>query len=134
MFFHKSASIDGILELIKPKLAAVLNNASYGIDIDIKNHVKTRSIEQNRYLWGIYKHIVEFWNETGFVPDGLKLRFITSDFLHEYFKARFDLKTTTKMSTAEFMNYTDGIQQLMLEQTKGVYEPIYPDEHYQEFY
>ena len=29
MFFHKSANIDGILELIKPKLAAVLNSASY---------------------------------------------------------------------------------------------------------
>lgn len=133
MFFHKSANINGILELIRPKLAAVLSDASYGIDIEIKNHVRTRSTEQNRYLFAIYKHIVEFWRETGFTPDGLHLRFITSDFLHEYFKARFDLKTTTKMSTSEFMNYTDGIQNLMIEQTKGAYDPIYPEERYQEF-
>ncbi len=133
MFFHKSANINGILELIRPKLAAVLSDASYGVDVEIKNHVRTRSTEQNRYLFAIYKHIVEFWRETGFAPDGLRLRFITSDFLHEYFKARFDLKTTTKMSTAEFMNYTDGIQNLMIEQTKGAYDPIYPEERYQEF-
>lgn len=133
MFFSKGADINGILELIKPKLAVVLNNANFGIDIDIKNHSKTRSTEQNRYLWSIYKHIVDFWVDTGFIIDGLKLKFINSDFLHEYFKARFDLKTTTKMSTAEFMQYTDGIQNLMIEQTKGTYDPIYPENHYQEF-
>lgn len=65
--------------------------------------------------------------------DGLKLRFLSSEFLHEYFKARFDLKTTTKLSTAEFMNYTDSIQNLMLEQTFGHYDPIYPEERFQEF-
>ena len=37
------------------------------------------------------------------------------------------------MSTAEFMNYTDSIQNLMLEQTFGHYDPIYPEERYQEF-
>lgn len=133
MFFHKSANADGILTLIKPKLEAVLSNAKYGIDIEIKNHVKTRSLEQNKYLWTIYKHIVEFWANTGFIVDNLPLRFVTSNFLHEYFKNRFDLRTTTKMTTAEFMNYTDGIQNLMVEQSKGEYDPIYPDVNYQEF-
>lgn len=133
MFFHKSADINSILELIKPKLAAVLKSTPYGVDIDIKKHTKTRSVDQNRYLFAIYKHIVEFWQETGFIIDGLKLRFLSSEFLHEYFKARFDLKTTTKLSTAEFMNYTNSIQNLMLEQTFGHYDPIYPEERFQEF-
>lgn len=133
MFFHKSANADGILTLIKPKLEAVLSNAKYGIDIEIKNHAKTRSLEQNKYLWAIYKHIVEFWESTGFIVDNLPLRFVTSDFLHEYFKNRFDHRTTTKMTTAEFMNYTDSIQNLIIEQSKGEYDPIYPDGNYQEF-
>lgn len=133
MFFHKSADINGILEHIKPKLVAVLSNATYGIDIDIKNHARIRSSEQNRYLFAIYKHIVEFWQDTGFIVDRLPLRFVTSDFLHAYFKSRFDLKTTTKLSTTEFMNYADSIQNLMIEQTKGAYDPIYPEERYQEF-
>lgn len=37
------------------------------------------------------------------------------------------------MDTAEFMNYTDSIQNLMLEQTFGHYDPIYPEERFQEF-
>lgn len=67
------------------------------------------------------------------IVDNLPLRFVTSDFLHEYFKNRFDHRTTTKMTTAEFMNYTDSIQNLIIEQSKGEYDPIYPDGNYQEF-
>ncbi len=133
MFFHKAANIDGILKFIRPKLEVTLNSSKYGIDVEIKKHSRTRSQEQNKYLWAIYKHIVDFWERTGFIVDNLPLRFVTSDFLHEYFKNRFDLRTTTKMTTAEFMNYTDGIQNLMVEQSKGEYDPIYPDGNYQEF-
>ena len=133
MYFGSQASADGVLALIKPKLQAVLCNSQYGVDISIKPHVRNRTTCQNSYLWGIYAHIVEFWQQTGFMPDGLNLRFINSDFLHEYFKARFDIKTTTELSTAEFSKYADGIQNLMIEQTRGVYDPIYPEERCQQF-
>ena len=113
MFFHKAADIDGILKFIRPKLEATLNSSKHGIDVEIKKHSRTRS--------------------TGFIIDNLPLRFVTSDFLHEYFKNRFDLRTTTKMTTAEFMTYTDGIQNLMVEQSKGEYDPIYQEGNYQEF-
>ena len=121
MFFHKAADIDGILKYIRPKLEAILQNSKYGVDIEIKKHSHPRSLKQNKYLWAIYKHIVEFWESTGFIVDNLPLRFVTSDFLHEYFKNRFDHRTTTKMTTAEFMNYTDSIQNLIIEQSKGEY-------------
>ena len=132
MNFPLSASVEGILAFIKPTIEQVLNSAKYGVSIEVKPQVRKRSLEQNSYLWGIYSHIVEFWNETGFVPDDLKVRFINSDFLHEYFKARFDIKTTTKLTTAEFCEYTDKIQHLMTEQSKGNYDPIYPDQPLQE--
>lgn len=79
-------------------------------------------------MWAVYKNIVLFWTETGFVPDDLKVRFLNTKFLHEYFSARFDVHTTTKLNTVEMMEYIDKIQQLMSEQTKGEYEPIIPDE------
>ena len=133
MFFPQGATADNILSLIKPKLEAVLNGAQHGVDIDIKKHIRKRSLEQNAYLWGIYANIVKFFDQTGFIPDNLPVKFINSDFLHEYFKMRFDVKTTTKMSTAEFSSYTDKIQHLMLEQSFGEYEPIYPEQTYQTF-
>ena len=133
MYFPVGSDINGILRFIAPKLQAVLNGAKYGVDIDIKNHVRNRTLEQNRYLYAIYKHIVEFCDQYKFMPDNLNIRFINSDFLHEYFKARFDVKTTTKMSTKEFTEYTDKIQLLMIDQTKGLYDPIYPEDRFQTF-
>lgn len=127
MFFPQGATADNILFLIKPKLEALINGSAHGVDIEMRKHIKKRSLEQNAYLWGVYSNIVKFYDQTGFIPDNLPVKFINSDFLHEYFKMRFDVKTTTKMSTAEFTNYVDRIQNLMLEQSKGEYEPIYPE-------
>lgn len=132
MNFPKSANIMGILEFIKPTIEQLLNVSKYGITIDIRPQVRIRSKAQNDYLWGIYSNIVKFWEQTGFMPDGLKLNYINSNFLHEYFKARFDIKTTTKLTTAEFCEYTDKIQHLMTEQSKGEYDPIYPEQPLQE--
>jgi hypothetical protein len=132
MNFPKSANIDGILAFIRPTIEQVLNSAKYGVTVDVRPQVRKRSLEQNSYLWGIYSNIVKFWEQTGFMPDGLKLNYINSNFLHEYFKARFDIKTTTKLTTAEFCEYTDKIQHLMTEQSKGNYDPIYPDQPLQE--
>lgn len=128
MYFAQYADAEGICKLIKPKIAALLANSINGISIDIKKYQRNRTTEQNRYLWAIYSHIVDFHNSTGFIPDGLTLNFINSDFLHEYFKARFDVKETKKLSTSEFCDYTDKIQNLMTEQSKGEYDPIYPEQ------
>lgn len=134
MYFPVGSDINGILAFITPKLKAVLNSAKYGVDVDIKNHIRNRTLEQNKYLHAIYKHIVEFHQEHDrFMIDDLPLKFVSSDFLHAYFKARFDVKTTTKMSTKEFTEYTDKIQFLMINQTNGVYDPIYPEDRYQTF-
>lgn len=131
--FPKAASVDGILTVIRPKIEALLSSSKYGITICINSQVRRRSLEQNRYLWGIYAHIVDFYHETGFIPDALKVNYINSEFLHEYFKARFDVKETKKLSTADFCRYTDSIQQLMTEQTKGAYDPIYPEQPLSEY-
>ena len=134
MYFPVGSDINGILRFIAPKIQAVLNGAKYGVDIDIKNHVRNRTLEQNRYLYAIYKHIVEFHQEHDkFMIDDLPLKFVTKDFLHAYFKLRFDVKTTKAMSTKELAEYVDKIQFLMINQTNGIYDPIYPEDRYQTF-
>lgn len=134
MYFPKSADIDGILSLLKPKLNAVLNNAKWGVDVLIKEHQKKRSNEQNKYMWAIYDHIVKFYQDTGFIIDNLQIKNLNSEFLHAYFKAKFDIKTTSNLSTTEFMAFTDHIQLEMTEQSKGFYDPIYPEDRFQPIY
>lgn len=89
---------------------------------------RTRTIPQNKFMWAVYENIVLFWTETGFVPDDLKVKFLNKRFLHEYFSARFDVHTTTKLTTVEMMEYIDKIQHLMDEQTGGNYPKLIPEE------
>lgn len=131
MYFTQFADVDGIIRMIRPKISALIANSPRGITIDVKKTQRNRTTEQNRYLFAIYKHIVEFYNQTGFIPDNLPINGINSDFLHQYFKARFDIKETKNMNTVDFCGYTDKIQLLMTEQTKGEYDPIYPEEPFQ---
>ena len=127
MYFAQFADVDGIINLIRPKIAALIANSPRGITVDVKKVQRNRTTEQNRYLFAIYKHIVEFYEQTGFIPDNLPVNNITTDFLHQYFKSRFDVKASSSMNTVDFCGYTDKIQHLMIEQTKGEYDPIYPD-------
>jgi hypothetical protein len=131
MYFSQYADVDGIIRMIRPKISALIENSPRGITIDVKKAQRNRTTEQNRYLFAIYKHIVEFYNQTGFIPDNLPINGINSDFLHQYFKARFDVNETKNMNTVDFCGYTDKIQLLMIEQTKGNYDPIYPEEPFQ---
>jgi hypothetical protein len=131
MYFAQFADVDGIIRMIRPKISALIANSPRGITIDVKKTQRNRTTEQNRYLFAIYKHIVEFYEQTGFIPDNLPINGINSDFLHQYFKARFDVKETKNMNTVDFCGYTDKIQLLMIEQTKGNYDPIYPEEPFQ---
>ena len=105
-----------------------LVNSGKEIELVLSETKNKRTTEQNKWLWAVYKHIVLFWTDTGFMPDNLdkKLKFINSDILHCWFKCRFDVKTTTKLSTEDIGKYIDKIQNLMVEQTDGEYEPIYP--------
>jgi hypothetical protein len=131
MYFAQFADVDGIIRMIRPKISALIANSPRGITIDVKKAQRNRTTEQNRYLFAIYRHIVEFYEQTGFIPDNLPINGINSDFLHQYFKARFDVKETKNMNTVDFCGYTDKIQLLMTEQTKGEYDPIYPEQPFQ---
>ena len=129
MFFRKSANKSEIMQVISKKIAEILPVANNGIDVIIRKHERIRSSQQNNLLWAVYNNITQFFLETGFIIDRLPLLYLNNEFLHEYFKARFNVKTTTKLTTKEFMDYVDKIQYEMVEQSKGNYEPIIPDDY-----
>lgn len=108
--------------------AELLLDKNKGIDITIKEHKRKRTLPQNDWLWSVYKHIVDFYNETGYFLDGLQLRFCNTDLVHEYCKARYGIKSTTKLSTKEIGEYIETIQRDLVEQSNGQYEAIYPIE------
>lgn len=129
VYLNKTVNLGKVFDDLQKVIAIKLEASKYGVTVDVEEVRRNRTNEQNRYLWAIYKHIVEFFNETGFIPDNLDVRYINSDFLHAYFKARFDLKRTHDLSTAEFGKYVDKVQNLMVEQSHGEYAPIYPDNY-----
>lgn len=110
--------------------AELLLEKHKGIDISIKEHKNKRTLEQNAWLWLVYGHIFDFYNETGFMPDNLQehLKFINPEIIHEWFKCKYGVKSTTKLSTKEIGEYIEKIQTDMIEQSFGEYEPIYPPE------
>lgn len=130
MEFCAQHPTDYILAEVGKKIDAMRDTAPLGFVIVIEKRKKQRTNRQNRFLRQIFTNIVEFWQESGFMPDDLKLKFINSAFLDEYFKVRFDVKHTSALSTLEFYNYCESIQLLMEQQSKGNYTRLVPEELY----
>lgn len=126
------------LTQLKPTFRALYNQAEEllkqgkVVEASVEIFHRLRTIKQNKFMWAVYKNIVLFWSDTGFVPDGLKVKFVNTKFLHSYFSARFDIHTTTSLNTVEMMDYVDKIQQLMDEQTNGAYPKLIPEERTEE--
>ena len=98
-----------------------------GINIVLKKQTGTRTIEQNKLLWAIYNHIISFFAETGFIIDRLPMYFLTPDFLHEYFKIRFNVASTANLSIDQFTNFINSIETEMTRQSHGAYTPYTTD-------
>jgi len=88
------------------KYLQVLNNKS--VDVVVRLPRKDRSNQQNRYLWGVcYKLISE---TTGYtyeeVHDAMRMLFLT-----DHTRDIPTLRSTTQLTTVEFISYTDQIKQ-----------------------
>ena len=96
------------------------------VEVVVSEFKPKRTNAQNDFLWVLYKHLVDFYDNTGFVIDELDVMFLKSGFLHEYCKARFDVKSTAKLDRKAFCEYVDKIQFEMMTQSKGNYEYLIP--------
>ena len=129
-FFLPTCSTENLLRYCENQIRAVQPIAQHGIQIEIRPHRKPRTFKQNRFLMEIMQHIVRFYHETGFKPDNIHDWCMRTDVLKEFFKARFAVKSTTKLSTKEFIEFTDNIQRMMQEQSHGEYIVLDPEESY----
>lgn len=130
MFFSKDTSIQDIQGWIAIQLQAVHNASKTGISVEIKPHKQQRSNEQNKFLMAILCQLVKFHNETGFMPQGCDRWMMRTDILKEYYKARYGIEYTHKLSTAEFTKFIDFIQQSLVEESQGEWEILTTDSIY----
>lgn len=130
MFFQNITTTDSICAWVARQLDATRDAVKYGWDIEIRPHKKQRSYQQNRYLMAVMEHIVRFYHETGFMPEGCAPWSMRTDVQKEYWKARIGVGATSKLSTAEFGEFIDRIQGTMAAETGGIYEIITPPDAY----
>jgi hypothetical protein len=106
-------------------------STNQGWSIEIKRYKRQRSIEQNRYLWGVvYRRIIDsFAHDDASKP--------TSENLHEYWLGecfgwhvedtlghvtKRAMKRSSALSTEEFQEFWQFIQRRCIE-TRGLYIP-----------
>lgn len=130
MFFKQNTPLSQINNWVATQLGAIFLVAKNGIDIEIKPHKQPRSNEQNRFLMVIMQHIVKFYQETGFMPEGCERWMMRTDIQKEYWKNRFGIEHTSKLSAKEFGEFIDNIQRELIEETCGEWEIIETDSAY----
>lgn len=132
MKIYRLDDLGNSLKLVEKQARTILESGK-PVDVCCSVVKKHRTNQQNRYLFKLYEHLLDFYKQTGFMIDGLRFKFYTKDFLHEYLKARFDVGTTTKMTTQQFTEFVDNIQNEWMEQTGGEYEYFFPYEKLDEY-
>lgn len=130
MYFSQDTSLEAIVNWVGKQYCAVKPSAQHGLDVELKPHKRQRSNEQNRFLMAIMVAMVHFYHETGFIPKGLSPWAMRTDILKEFYKARFGVVSTAKLSTKEFGEFVDNIQLELVEQTCGEWQILQPDSAY----
>ena len=92
-----------------------IQELEYGWAVQIKKHVKSRTVAQNNLMW-MWLNIIA--QETGNSEDDLheifKLKFLGSETVEVFGYKLERTKSTKVLSTAEMSNYLDKIDALML--------------------
>ena len=132
IFIAPQISTDSALRIIGQKLEAMRAAAPLGFEVEIRPYKKHRTNQQNKLYWAVIENIMRFCIETGFRPQliGVRPRFMNRELLGELVKAHFEIKSTSKLSTAEFGKFIDELQLMITEQSRGNYNPIIPDEQF----
>lgn len=129
MFFNTQTPLQNIQSWIEHQYAAI-GVAKNGYDVELKPHRKQRSTQQNRFFMAILVALVRFYHETGFMPDGCQPWMMRTDILKEYWKYRYGVKSTSKLSAAEFGKLCDFTQNTLVQETAGEWEVLEPDSAY----
>lgn len=129
MYFPKNTPLPEIQTWVACQYAAIGPQVR-GYDVELRPHRRGRTNEQNRFLYAILSALVRFCHETGFLPAGLSPWALRTDILAVYYKSRFGVAHTSKLSTADFGKFVDSIQQSLVEESGGNWEILEPDSAY----
>lgn len=97
--------------------------------IEIQKSKRIRSLNQNKYYWGVVVKIIA--NHTGYTSDEMH-QWLASEFLSYNSKGRVFTKSTTKLNTLEFEQYLEKCRQWGQEEM-SCYIPL-PNELTEEMY
>ena len=127
MIIHNLEELEEFIRRLRQQ--AELTLVYNPLKVEVKIYQKTRSLEQNRYMWAVFQHIADFYQETGFMPDNLNnsLKFFNKDVAKIWFCAKYDVPHTSSENTKQMVDFIDAVQADMIQQTKGEYQPIYPE-------
>jgi hypothetical protein len=101
-------------------------------DIIIRKHKKDRSIQQNRYYWGVCLKIIsdEIGHSVEELHQMMKLRFLLEKEVEIAGEKYGIAKSTTKLTTAEFETYLENIKRFAAAEL-GIYIPDPHEVNYQ---
>jgi len=128
MHFPLGTPLENIIDWTRHQISSLTNVCPNGLEVNIKPFKPLRSHPQNRFMHEVFANIVRFYNETGFIPDSLPKWVMNTDALKIYFKAKFGVIETARLSRSEMVEFIDNIQRLMVEQSAGEYEILNPDD------
>lgn len=132
MFFKQDAPLEQVTDWVRTQVSAVQPTAKNGIDIVIKPHKSLRSMQQNRFFSVIIIAQIRMFHETGFMASGLKPWMHQQEILRFYWKARYGIEHSSKLSTKAFGEFIDFIQKTLVEESGGNWEILSPDSMYLE--
>ena len=130
MYFAPETSLESIVGWISKQYRAVSTSAPHGLDVSLAPHQRRRSNEQNRFLYAVLTAVVRFYHETGFRPGDVSQYNMDVESLKSYWKGRWGVSHTSKLSTKNFGEFVDFIQREMVEGTNGEWEVLEPDSAY----
>ena len=129
MYFPAETPLMKILGWVDTQYRA-LGYQKSGYSVEIRPQVKLRSNNQNRFLMAILVALLRFYEKTGFRPKGVSDWGMRVDVLKIYYKARFGVAKTSKLSTKDFGEFIDRIQQSLVQESNGEWEWLEPDSAY----
>lgn len=130
MFFRNDTDLEEITNWMAEQLSAVHKVAKHGIDITIRPHQNPRTTQQNRFLAVVIMAQIRFYHETGFMASGLQPWMHQPEILRFYWKNRFGIETSAKLSTKGMGEYIDFIQNTLVEESNGEYQVLTTDSMY----
>lgn len=120
-FQPNASSADIEQRLFKP-FYAMLAGAKNGVDVELSEHKRRRSSEQNAFYWANMTDVAAVLNEAGCGYGDYSIPY-TAEIVHEINKTVFGHKTTTKMTVADFSAYMTAVFDFWIERTRGFFVP-----------